>query len=225
MSSPLSNDEIQAFFTRANFLGGALEKTRQLYADWAPVYEATLERFGRYLSPDRIADLAWQNRPDPEARILDVACGTGWIGKALWQRGYRRMTGLDLSPAMLAEAEAKGCYERLIATPIADFDPDPGFDLVVSAGLLTMGHQGFAAFELMLAALAPGGVIVVDVEAGTFRDHGFAPRLDCLVAEGRLALVTLQDGHFYESAADEPPHGSFLAAWRPSTRPTSTDDL
>lgn len=210
-----TDQEVQAYFDRANTLGGSSAGASALYDEWAPHYDATLEHFGRYLSPARIAGIAWQQRPDPAARILDVACGTGRVGAELAERGYRRLTGVDLSPGMLARASVRGCYETLIETDFALFDPGPGFDIVVSAGVLTMGHLGGAALEGMVTALAPGGLLVADIEEGTFLDQGMAALLDRHLAAGRLALATLEPGHFYEPAPQEPLHGRFLTARRP----------
>lgn len=214
MTEPVSDGEVQALFDRANGLAGSVEAARDLYRDWAPLYDATLERFGRYLSPDRIAGMLVAHGLGHEARILDMACGTGLVGAALARRGYRRLTGLDLSLPMLAEAERKGCYEALIPAEVLGFRPDPGFDAVVSAGVLTMGHLGRAAFEAMLDCLAPGGVLAVDVEEGTFQSEGIAALLAERLEAGRLAGFALEEGHFYESPEGEPWHGRFVTAWR-----------
>lgn len=215
MTRPFTDHDVQTFFDRANFLGGCLSKAVALYDDWAPHYDATLEHFGRYLSPARITGLVQKHRPEPSARVLDVACGTGRVGAELAARGYSNLTGIDLSAGMLAKAAARGCYQALVKADFAHFDPGKGFDIVVSAGVLTMGHLGAAALEQMVASLAPGGLLVADIEEGTFRDQGIAALLDHFVAESRLARFTLDTGHFYECAADEPIHGRFLTAQRP----------
>ncbi|HEX3362762.1 MAG TPA: class I SAM-dependent methyltransferase, partial [Solirubrobacterales bacterium] len=43
----------------------------------------------------------------PEDRVLDVACGTGLVSKALVDRWGCRVVGLDQSAAMLGGARAK----------------------------------------------------------------------------------------------------------------------
>lgn len=214
MADRLSDGEVQALFDRANSLGGSVQAARDLYRDWAPVYDATLERFGRYLSPDRIAATLVAHGLGPEARVLDMACGTGLVGAALARRGFRRLTGLDLSQPMLAEAGRKHCYEALILAEVLGFRADKGFDAVVSAGVLTMGHLGREAFETMLACLAPGGVLAVDVEEGTFQAEAIGQVLAGRLREGSLAGFALEEGHFYESPAGEPWHGRFVTVWR-----------
>ena len=44
--------------------------------------------------------------PPPPAAVLDIGCGTGSLSILLAELGHR-VTGLDLSPAMLAHARAK----------------------------------------------------------------------------------------------------------------------
>jgi demethylmenaquinone methyltransferase / 2-methoxy-6-polyprenyl-1,4-benzoquinol methylase len=43
----------------------------------------------------------------PDQRVLDVACGTGMVSRALVERWGCRVVGLDQSPAMLAGARRK----------------------------------------------------------------------------------------------------------------------
>ena len=49
------------------------------------------------------------------ARVLEIGCGVGYLHQALLQRGAAQATGIDLSAAMLAEAEALGARQGLSA--------------------------------------------------------------------------------------------------------------
>lgn len=205
--------EVQGFFDRANGLVG-VGPTLDLYRDWAEVYDATIERFGRYLSPDRIAAAVLRRHPDRSAEILDVACGTGLVGQALARHGYHRISGVDLSEEMLEQARGKGCYRTLVAADLAGLPAFDPFPVVVCAGALTVGHLGAAAFEAMAGLVAKGGVVLADVEGGTFQSESFAEVLERLVTEGVLTGFELEEGHFYQAQADEPAHGYYLTAWR-----------
>jgi predicted TPR repeat methyltransferase len=52
--------------------------------------------------------------------ILDLGCGTGLVGKQFRDLA-RRMTGVDLSTAMLAAARAAGIYDELVCNDVVDY--------------------------------------------------------------------------------------------------------
>ncbi len=93
----------------------------------------------------------------PGTRLLDVACGPGWLAGAASQNGVQA-TGLDFSPNMLSEARAR--------YPAIDFQegdaealpfPDSSFEAVVCGfGLHHFPHPDRAAEEFF-RVLASGG--------------------------------------------------------------------
>src|SRR3954468_886955 len=74
------------------------------YAGYAPVYD---RRFARYSAAT--LEHALQALPaEREAHLLDVACGTGLLIHMLHQqRPHWHMTGVDISPDMLARARQR----------------------------------------------------------------------------------------------------------------------
>jgi SAM-dependent methyltransferase len=65
-------------------------------------------------------------------RALELACGTGRIGAWLRGRGVRWLDGIDLTPEMLAQAEARGVYDRLLLGDVRDTGlPAGGYDLLL----------------------------------------------------------------------------------------------
>lgn len=92
---------------------------------------------------------------------LDAACGTGRYSKYLEYLGHR-VTGLDLSPAMLSKAKAenlkinfiKGNLEKL---PFKDYS----FDLVVCALTLTHLPNIKPAISELFRVLRPGGHVIL----------------------------------------------------------------
>src|SRR5262249_42245477 len=99
--------------------------------------------------------------PEPGARVLDIACGTGNATIPLARRGAM-LTGLDMMPHLLEEARARAAREGL---PIR-FDegfaetlpyPDDSFDLLVSMfGVMFSPLPATVASE-MARILRPGG--------------------------------------------------------------------
>ncbi len=111
----------------------------------------------------------------PGAAILDVGCGTGRHAVELGKRGFR-VTGLDLSEGMLAQAREKaeraGVVVEWIHGDATSFSLGARFDAAIclcegSIGLLNPGddavEQPLAILRNIAAALKPGGRLVVTV--------------------------------------------------------------
>jgi SAM-dependent methyltransferase len=112
--------------------------------------------------------------PKPGEHILDLATGTGWTSRLLARRGAT-VVGADLSPALIAAAEARAAAEGLkITYAIGDAEklpfPDASFDAVVSTfGVMFASNPEAAAKEIArvcrqggrigLATWAPNGTV------------------------------------------------------------------
>ena len=100
-------------------------------------------------------------------RLLDVACGTGFSFIPLLERGWK-VTGCDISPAMVAAARAKvGDGAELVVADMRAL-PDLGeFDLVWSVNSAInylLGSDELAAtLGGMRRNLAPGGLVLFDL--------------------------------------------------------------
>jgi SAM-dependent methyltransferase len=101
---------------------------REGYREWARTYEDTVQDQMDLRLLARIETVAWK-----QARCgLDLACGTGRVGVWLRGQGVRHLDGLDFTPEMLAQAEAKGVYDRLmLADMLATGLPAAAYDLVL----------------------------------------------------------------------------------------------
>jgi SAM-dependent methyltransferase len=101
---------------------------RDGYREWAATYEDVVEDEMDLRLLARIETVEWASA----GRVLDLACGTGRIGAWLRARGVQRLDGLDFTPEMLARAEAKRIYDRLIqADMLTTGLPSAAYDLVL----------------------------------------------------------------------------------------------
>ena len=105
---------LEGFVARLTALGGGSGDSREIYEDWALTYEENLQEDYGYIAPSIAVDEFVKHCEDRDPRILDLACGTGLVGKELFARGFRTIDGLDYSPGMLAEADKKGIYGNLL---------------------------------------------------------------------------------------------------------------
>lgn len=142
---------------------------KELFDAYAPRFDADLEGRLGYRTPALLAALLEQAgiAPDRSRRVLDLGCGTGLSGVAL-KPFAKRMTGLDLSSRMLAEAGRRGLYDVLEEADLLNWLPRHAarFELVAAADVLNyLGDLG-PALRGIAGALAPGGVAAFSIEAG-----------------------------------------------------------
>ena len=116
-------------------------------------------------------------------RALDVGCGEG--ADAVWLAGWGwEVTALDVSRVALdraaAAARAAGVDVRWLLGGLVDVPlPAGAFDLVSAQYPALRRTPGQDAERALLAAVAPGGTLLVvhhaDVDAEQAKAHGFDP--------------------------------------------------
>lgn len=159
------------------------------YDFWAPDYDQDLERLG-YIGPWKGAEMLARHAAR-NARVLDAGAGTGLVGQALQQLGYRNLTGLDASAGMLARARMKMVYQELHLEDLGgslSFAAD-SFEAVVSIGVFTYGHAPAACLHELIRVTCPGGHIVFSLRPDFYTSSDFRKTLDSLVVAGHWELV------------------------------------
>src|ERR1700722_5269884 len=115
---------------------------RRLFDQYAARYDASLTEHLDYRGPVLLraaveAVMQAASRPMRFGSMLDLGCGTG-LGGAAFRPFVDWLVGVDLSPAMIAQASTKGLYDRLVTVELADFLADEAgdkgsYDLVLAA--------------------------------------------------------------------------------------------
>ncbi len=153
----------------------AARHVREMFSRIAPRYDflnhllsLELDRLWRW----RVARRFRRVLARPEARVLDLCCGTGDLTLALHRGGHARVFGSDFAHPMLTRAHEKARSSpsdsaRGSAALFAEADslqlPFPGasFDLVTTA----FGFRNLASYERGLLEIArvlrPGGEVAI----------------------------------------------------------------
>ena len=135
-------------------------RTRTMFDELAPTWETRI-------GPDHVAALSLALAElQPPARVLDLGTGTGVAAQTVARRFEgAHVTGVDLSPAMVAQADAKLPPELAdrVGFQVGDaselpFD-DGAFDLVTLANMIPF-------FDELARVTAPAGAIVFSFSRG-----------------------------------------------------------
>jgi SAM-dependent methyltransferase len=177
-----------------------VSETGQVTGDAAEVYEGFFvpALFGQWAL--RVAEALDVQSGD---RVLDVACGTGVLARAVSDLigPIGTVVGVDINDGMLAVArrrapEIEWQTARAEALPFAS----GSFDAVASQFGLMFFEDRRAALQEMLRVLKPGGRLAVAVWASLEQSPGYAAMGDLLrrlfgenVAQALLAPFSLGD--------------------------------
>ncbi|MCJ2141493.1 class I SAM-dependent DNA methyltransferase [Methylobacterium sp. E-066] len=170
---------------------------RALFDGYAPRFERHLVDGLSYVGPQLVLD-ALPAKPARFDAALDLGCGTGLMGAAIRDR-VGHLTGVDLSPGMLALARTKThhgvpLYDRLAEGDLAAFLADEqraSADLCLAADVLIYVADLAPVLEGIAQVLRPGGLA-----AFTVQSHDCDGAL--LGADGRYAHA---DSHIAASAS------------------------
>lgn len=100
----------------------------------------------------------------PPGDVVDLGCGAGAVAGPLRERfPDRRLLGVDLSPAMLAEARGTGPYDVLVEADLAEWRPDAPPALIFSNAALNWVPDHAGLLPRLAGRLAPGGVLALQV--------------------------------------------------------------
>jgi predicted TPR repeat methyltransferase len=206
---------------------------RRLFDQYAGRYDAALVDHLHYRGPAILreaveAAMRATGRRMHFGSMLDLGCGTGLAGTA-FRPFVDWLVGVDLSPAMIAQASAKGLYDRLATAGVAEDLAEEAalgakFHLVVAADVFVYVNDIAPIVAAVARVLAPDGILAFTVE--THRGDGIKllptlryahgePYLRGALASASLAVVHLaQEPMRTEKGA---PVDSLVVVARPST--------
>jgi predicted TPR repeat methyltransferase len=186
---------------------------RRLFEQYAGSFETTLTGHLSYRGPAILRDAVEQamraaGRPMRLGAMLDLGCGTGLCGAA-FRPLVGRLVGVDLAEAMIAQAEAKGLYDRLVTAELKDFlaaesAARENYHIVAAADVFVYVNDLAPVIAAAARVLAPDGVLAFTVETHSGGGAKLLPTLRFAHGETSLRATIAAAGltlcHFGEAS-------------------------
>jgi ubiquinone/menaquinone biosynthesis C-methylase UbiE len=132
------------------------------YARLAPAYDRLWDRYSR----NSLGKLAENLDLRGDEHVLDVACGTGHLGEIIRRKHPGvRITGVDISPAMISEARVRLPESSATAWHVgtlASVELEPAsFDVATCANAFHLFLDQQRELERVKRLVKPGGTICI----------------------------------------------------------------
>jgi len=150
---------------------------RHLFDQFSVDYDVRMLGQLGYGAPQILRSLAALIGIAGENAILDLGCGTGLSGAAFSDLA-RRLDGIDLSPAMIAKARARGIYDDLWVGDLetASGDRERRYDLLVAADTLVYLGDLANVFAVSARTLRARGNFLFTVERKEGEGYELGPK-------------------------------------------------
>jgi predicted TPR repeat methyltransferase len=160
--------------------------------------------------------------------MLDLGCGTG-LGGTAFRPFIDWLVGVDLSPAMIAQAATKGLYDRLVNAALAEFLAnevgDKGiYHLVLAADVFVYVNDLAPIIAGIARVLDPDSLLAFTVETHAGDGVKLLPTLRYAHSEGYVRAVLgaagLVPAHLAKAAVRSEkgvPVSSLIVVAQPST--------
>ncbi len=146
--------------------GGDKQKT---YDRWAKNYEADLVNDMDYVAHIDVAQIFNQVFKDKNARILDVACGTGLVGAELGKLGFTQVDGTDFSSEMLKISVDRGVYQDVYQHDFTQpLDRKGQYDALICVGLFAFHEPKITDIIHVIQAVRPQSYCVISVNGAAW---------------------------------------------------------
>jgi ubiquinone/menaquinone biosynthesis C-methylase UbiE len=178
---------------------GAAEATPTDRAPGFQLADGAARRYERAVGEFMLAwsaDLIERVAPERGERILDLACGTGFVARlaAAAVGNVDDVIGVDINPSMVAEARRVTALRIVEAPAEATGLPDESFDVVFCQQGLQYVSDPAAVLRETARLLRPGGRVAMSVWAGFERNPFRRAQLASMAAHLTAQQVEAYEG-------------------------------
>jgi len=177
-----------------------------LFDGYASGFEAHLHALGYQAHRQLVQGLLAQCAP-PWGGVLDLGCGTGWVGRELRRVAHGQpcgpVTGIDLSPRMLEQARELGGYDQLVLADIVEWlatpaQQGPRWQLAFAADVFIYVGAIDAVLRDLPQRLVAGGWLAFSVEALADDEGDFRVRPSLRYAHSEAYVRRLAAAHGWQ---------------------------
>ena len=160
---------------------------QSLFDQYAPKFEKSLVETLQYNTPSVIHRAVLSATERSFEHLLDLGCGTG-LAAELFAGSAARMTGVDLSPAMIEIARDKNIYNDLHVADIDAFlqKSQDIYDLVLSADVFVYIGALEKSFQNIAARMSSNALFAFSVQ--TLSEGNWALGADHRYAHSRTYI-------------------------------------
>ena len=179
--------------------------SKLLYDEWANDYDNDLINEYGYIAPKLTVDKFKALVLKKNLKIIDVGCGTGLVGQALYENGYKNIDGYDISSEMLKIAKQSKFYKELKQIDLNDKPTNLSetYDVLICVGSFGYGALEPIAIRHLIGLVKSGGLLFIFMNAEPFKSQNYQKHISALEAQSLWSVNSIDD-YNYMSKLDRP---------------------
>ena len=195
-----SKPNIERFDDRLSMVYDPKGDKVKLYNEWADTYDSDLLNDLGYVAYSEAGSIFTELVPEKSTPILDVACGTGLVGRYLQRCGYDRIDGVDFSAGMLEAARAQNIYQN---TWQHDFTQPPSipelYQALICVGLFSYNKPEISDMHNVIHCVEPGGLCVISVNGAAWDELDLEPKVYQAAMKHDFAIKNIHETEYIKN--------------------------
>ncbi|XP_064111940.1 uncharacterized methyltransferase Sca_1399-like [Macrobrachium nipponense] len=146
--------------------GNPPDKVIEAYSEWAQHFNEIFDSLN-YIGHKLVANQAAARIPQEKRgalKVIDIAAGTGRVGRLLRDKGFSNIDALEPSKGMLDVLQKTGAYTNTYAEFLGvgqNSVPEDMYDVLVMSGGFAEGHIPVSGIDDMIRITKPGGLVII----------------------------------------------------------------